>query len=370
MEAKSEVEPRKTPFHDLLVGYGGQFAEYDGALYPDTFGDFEAEYKAQRENFGIFDCSPVNKWEFRGPDATTAAQRVHTNAIGPEAIGQLRYGAFCDAEGLVYDDGTVYKLADDHLWVMTNKKAGRAELFAEATEGLDVEIRDITDELPHLYVQGPASRDALTPLTEADLSELGYFRFTPDRVSVAGVPIWLSRSGVSGELGYELFCRPEDAPDLLRNLVERTGGRLYGLQAIDPVRVEAGIIVTDYDYPEHVYTPYDLGLDRTVDLSQDFLGRDALIVVEREPRKRQLTTVRLSSEDLPESGAELVHGGAGSGALSSPTVSPLFGPIALAIIKAELASPGTEFQIAGTSITATVNDTHPAYDPEKKRPRA
>jgi aminomethyltransferase len=366
----TDITARKTPFYDVMAELGAEFTELFGALWPDHFGDVDAEYDAQRQGVGVFDASPINKWEFRGPDATMAAQRVHTNNIVGEAIGQVRYGAFCDANGLMIDDGTVFKLAEDHLWVMTNKDT-RAEHFAQVTGDLEVEIESITERLPHLFVQGPKSREALAPLTGVDLSKLNYFRFLPDQVTVAGIPVWLSRTGVSGELGYELFCRPDDAPALLRRLLQDTGARPYGLQAIEPVRIEAGVIVTDTDYPEHTYTPFDVSFDRLVDLRRDFLGRETLAQLEPEARRYRLTTLRLDSDQLPEYGSPLTRDGEPVGTLTSPTISPYAGPIALAIVKADLALPGTRLDVGSgeSTLAAVVHDSHPAYDPEKKRPR-
>lgn len=367
----SQTAARKTPFHDVMAEMGAEFTELFGALWPDHFGDLDAEYRAQREGVGVFDASPINKWDFRGSDATVAAQRVHTNNIIGETVGQVRYGAFCDADGLMIDDGTVFKLADDHLWVMTNKDT-RAEHFADVTSDLDVEIESITDRLPHLFFQGPKSREALAAVTDADLSKLNYFRFLPKRANVVGVPVWLSRTGVSGELGYEFFCRPDDAPELLRNLIRETGARPYGLQAIEPVRIEAGVIVTDTDYPEHTHTPFDVSFDRLVDMERDFVGRDALVRIDREPRRYRLTTLRLESQELPEYGSPLTRAGEVVGTLTSPTVSPYAGPIALAILRAELAVPGTQIDVGSgeSARPAVVHDCHPAYDPEKKRPRS
>ncbi|MFD5228794.1 aminomethyltransferase family protein [Streptomyces qaidamensis] len=362
---------RKTPFHDVTTELGAEFTELFGSLWPDHFGDVDAEYRAQRESVAVFDASPINKWEFRGPDAEVAAQRVHTNNVVGAAFGQVRYGAFCDADGQMIDDGTVFKLASDHLWVMTNKNT-RAEHFANATSDLDVQIEDITEDLPHLFFQGPGSREALAPITDADLTRLGWFRFYPEQVTVAGIPVWLSRTGVSGELGYELFCRPDVAPDLLRALLRETGARPYGLTAIEPVRIESGIIVTDTDYPEHTYTPYDVSFDHLIDLRRDFLGRDALAALEPEPRRYRLTTLRLDAEELPEYGTALTREGERVGTLTSPTLSPYAGPIALAIVEAPLAVPGTRLEVAsgGSPSGAVVHKSHPAYDPEKRRPRS
>lgn len=367
----SQSTVRKTPFHDVMAEQGAEFTELFGSLWPDHFGDVDAEYRAQREGVGVFDASPINKWEFRGPDAEVAAQRVHTNNIIGAAVGQVRYGGFCDAEGRLIDDGTVFKLAHDHLWVMTNKDT-RAEHFAETTSDLDVQIEDITEDLPHLFFQGPGSREALRSITDADLARLKWFRFLPEQVTVAGVPVWLSRTGVSGELGYELFCRPDVAPDLLRGVLRETGARPYGLTAIESVRIESGIIVTDTDYPEHTYTPFDVSFDHLVDLRRDFLGRDVLAALEPMPRRYRMITVRLDSAELPGYGTAVTRDGERVGTLTSPTISPYAGPIALAIVEAPLAVPGTRLEVVDgdSALGAVVHDSHPAYDPEKNRPRS
>lgn len=360
--------PRTTAFHEATSELGARYTELFGALWPDQYGDLDAEYRAQRHDVGVMDASPINKWDFRGPDAVQAAQRVHTNNIVGAAIGQVRYGAFTDARGKAIDDGTVFKVAQDHLWVMTNKNT-RAQHFAEATADLDVEIVDITDQMPHLFFQGPRSREALAAITDADLSTLGWFRFLPEQVRVAGVPVWLSRTGVSGELGYEFFCRPQDAPELLRNVVKETGARPYGLASIEVARIEAGVIVTDTDYPEGVYTPYDLSFDRLVDLRRDFLGRDVLAAGGPQARTHRMVSLRLDAGELPEYGTALIHQGRTVGQLTSPTHSPVFGPISIAIVEVDLAQPGTRLEVAGGP-GAVVNPTHPVYDPEKKRPRS
>ena len=158
----------------------------------------------------------------------------------------------------------MFKHADDHLWVMTNGME-RAEYFAEATKGLDVSVDYIARELPNLQIQGPRSRELLRTLTDADVDSLRYFRFIPEPVNVGGVPVWLSRTGFSGELGFELFLRPEHAGDLWA-AVEGAGATPYGVEVIEPLRIETGMVVTDYDYAEHERSPFDLGMDRLVAL--------------------------------------------------------------------------------------------------------
>jgi aminomethyltransferase len=168
----------KSPFYESAAAMGATFMEEGGWYWTEGFGDTDGEYRAVREDLAFWDVSPLNKWEFRGPDALAAAQRVHTNNIAGLDVGQVRYGAFCDADGLMVDDGTVYRL-DDRVWVMTNG-ADHVEHFAEVTAGLDVEIEAVTRSMPHLGLQGPRAREALAPLCDIDVASIKYFRFVPE----------------------------------------------------------------------------------------------------------------------------------------------------------------------------------------------
>jgi aminomethyltransferase len=363
-------DSRRTAFHDIMAKSAKGFMEEAGWWWVEGFGDPDTEYKAVREDVGVWDVSPLNKWDFRGADAAEAAQRVHSNDILGMRVGQVRYGAFLDEDGLLVDDGTVFKHADDHLWVCTNGLE-HEEYFADASKGLDVEVEYIAPDLPHLQVQGPRSREALQGLTDADLGSLRYFHFFPEQVSVGGVPVWLSRTGFSGELGYELFTRPQHAEDLWR-VIEGTGAVPYGVDVVEPLRIEAGMIVTDYDYEAHQRTPYDLGLDRVVALDAEgsFMGKDALREVAASPPNR-FKTIRLDGEPLPEYGAIVTRDGEEVGVLTSPAVSPVHGPIGLAILRADVASEGTTVDVAagGGTIGGTV-DVLAVHDPEKRRPRS
>ena len=324
---------------------------------------------ASARTSGYGTCPPLNKWEFRGPDALAAAQRLHSNNILGLAVGQVRYGALCDSDGLMVDDGTVYGLAD-RVWVMTNSSEHAAH-FAEATSGLDVEIEAITLAMPHLGLQGPRARQALAPLCEADLTGLGYFRFLPEPTRVGGVPCVVSRTGFGGELGYELFCRPDDAADLWEVVISQMKARPFGVGVLESLRVEAGLIVLDYDDQAHERTPFDLSLDKMVALGKvEFLGSAALEAVAADPPRR-FKTLQLDGEELPDYGVEVRRGGEAVGTLTSPAVSPRFGPLALAILDAEVAVDGAlvEVELGGGTIGATVAPLA-IYDPGKRRPRA
>jgi aminomethyltransferase len=342
--------------------------EEAGWWWVTNFGDPDAEYRAVRDGVGVWDLSPLNKWEFRGPDAPEAAQRLHTNDIAGMRDGQVRYGGFVDEDGLLVDDGTVFRHAADHFWVCTNSNE-RAEYFAESTKGLDVAIAYIAPELPSMQIQGPKSRDLVRTLTDAPVDELRYFTFFPQQVTFGGVPVWLSRTGFSGELGYEVFLRADQALALWE-AVEAAGATPYGVDIIEPVRVETGMIVTDYDYEPHQRSPFDLGLDRVVKLGRGCMGDAALKEAAAEHPNR-FVTIRLGSTTLPEYGAKVTRDGEDVGVLTSPAESPRYGAIGLAILAANAAQPGTEVQVDadGGPIDGTV-DVLAIHDPNKERPRA
>jgi aminomethyltransferase len=364
-------EAIKTAFHEVTTAQGGTHVEDGGWMWLDGFGDVGKEYAAIRDDVAVWDVSPLNKWDFRGPDALRAAQRVFSNdALGLQ-VGQARYGAFLDEDGLMVDDGTVFNTGGGHCWVMTNGKDHQGYL-GEALKDLDVEFEWIAPRMPHLGVIGPRSREVVRKLTDADVDALRYFRFLSDPVKVAGVEVVLSRTGFGGELGFELFLTdPADAEELW-NAVVGAGVTPFGADAIELARVEAGLIVTDYDYEAHQRTPFDFNLDRFVrlDAPGEFLGKAKLREVAADPPNR-FVTLRYEADALPEYGAAVTKAGEEIGVLTSPTETPRFGKIGIAVVPTAEANVGTTLGVAlgdGT-VEATV-DVLPIYDTNKDRPRA
>ena len=212
--------------------------------------------------------------------------------------------------------------------------------------------------MPHLGVIGPRSRELVQKLTDADVSQLRYFRFIPDVVEVAGVPVYLSRTGYGGELGYELFLTdPADATELW-NAVLGAGATPFGAEAIEILRIEAGLIVTDYDYEAHQRSPYDFNLDRFVALDKDvdFAGKERLREIAANPPNR-LVTLKVEGDTLPEYGATVTKEGDEVGVLTSPTDSPRYGKIGIAIVRSGHAAPDAQLEVAagGETAPATVD---------------
>ena len=180
----------RTAFDRVQREQGCEFMDWEGWYWPSTFGDAEAEHRAVREDVGVWDESPLRKWDFRGADALAAADRIFTNDMAGLEVGQIRYAPFCDADGKMVGDGTVFKFADDHAWVITALDSD-LDHFREVVGGLDVEMTPITEELPHVQLQGPRSREVLSGLTDSDV---GGARLLP-------VPARGGRGGRSPGLG-------------------------------------------------------------------------------------------------------------------------------------------------------------------------
>ena len=200
---------------------------------------------------------------------------------------------------------------------------------------------------------------------------LPYFRFLPHQVHVGRVPVWVSRTGYSGELGFELFTEPDYAAELWGVLTE-AGAKPYGLSAVETLRIESGLIFIGYDYFQHETDPFDMSLDKVVRLDTgDFCGKAALAETAKSPPLRLVTLV-VDGTDVPEYGAAVTKDGAPAGTLTSPAESPTLGKvIGMAALKTGVAGKGETVEVAlgdGT-VSATVDD-FPIYDPQKTRPRA
>jgi aminomethyltransferase len=364
------VDVIRTAFNGVQRELGCEFMDWEGWYWPNQFGDPVAEHDAVRQDVGVWDESPLRKWDFRGRDALGAADRIFTNDILGLEVGQIRYGPFCDEHGKMVGDGTVFKLAEDRAWVITALDSD-LEHFHEVVRGLDVAIEPITEELPHVQLQGPRSREVLSGLCDANVHDLPYFRFWPEQVRVGGVPCWVSRTGYSGELGYEIFCAPEHADDLWRALSD-AAAHPYGLAAVETLRIESGLIFIGYDYFQHETDPFDVSLDKVIRLDTgDFHGKAALEETAKSPPRR-MVTLALEGDEVPEYGSDVHKDGEPAGTLTSPCESPTLGKvIGLAVLETRFAREGETVEVAvGDGTVSAKVEPLPIYDPEKRRPRS
>ena len=358
-----------TPVQQLQTELGVEFYEWDGWPWPSSFGDAVAEYLAVRNAVGVVDSSGLRKWELRGPDAVRAADRIVTQDCSAMPVGRVHYTPVCGDDGMMLDDITVFRLADDRVMLVSGLLASEAH-FARPIGDLDVELVPLSSERASLQLQGPRSREVLTGVTDVDLGQLAYFHCAEG--AVAGQDCIVSRTGYSGELGYELFSSPEAAATIWKALLDagaEHGIRPYGLEAADYLRVESGLIFVTFDYMPGDWSPFELGLGWAVKLDKgDHVGKQALARLAGEKPRRRVTGLAFDGDEAPEPGTVVEQDGAEVGAVTVAVRSSLLDRVlALALIDGGIAEkPGTRVEVdgAGAEVAAI-----PFHDPERARPR-
>jgi aminomethyltransferase len=265
----------------------------------------EHEYHAIRHAAALIDVSPLYKYRITGPDASRLVDRVITRDVRKMTVGQVWYTPWCDEEGKVIDDGTVTRLEDQVFrWTAADPSL---RWFRQNAAGLDVRIEDISEQVAALALQGPTSARVLRAASNADIDALKYFRVTSGRIG--RVPVEISRTGYTGDLGYEIWMRADAALDVWDALMHE--GRPYdikpaGMLALDLARVEAGLLLIDVDFnssrkaliESQKYTPFEMGLGRLVTVDKGpFVGRAALAAEQRSGPVRMVVGLQI---DWPE----------------------------------------------------------------------
>jgi len=357
----------------------------------------EHEYNAIRNAAALIDVSPLFKYSVTGRDATKLVNRVITRDINKVSVGQVIYCCWCDEAGHVIDDGTITRLEENkYRWTAADPSL---RWFRQNALGLDVQIEDISDKVAALALQGPTSGRLLQRAAVANITNLKYFRFT--RGKIGGVDVDISRTGYTGDLGYEIWI-PWDEAGRVWDALMAAGGEFdihpAGMLALDVARIEAGLILIEVDYfsskksliDSQKYSPYEIGLGRLVDLKKEhFIGRAALEEVNKRGAKRVLMGLDVNWPDIerqfeaaglapqiPSAASRVAvpvyRGGLQVGKATSTTWSPtLKKMIALATLNREHAAAGTELQIELTveavrqKVRATVREL-PFFNPPRK----
>jgi len=352
-------ETKETGFHECFARHTRDFIEYNGYWLANQMTNHGAiaEYWACREKAAIMDLSPLRKYEVTGPDAEELMQLGVTRNMKKLAVGQVVYTAMCYEHGGMIDDGTVFRLGDTNFrWVGGNDDSGLWLKQLAKDKGLNAWVRPSTDQLCNVAVQGRVSKEILsqviwTPPTQPTVDELGWFRFTVARLGdFHGPACVVSRTGYSGELGYEVFCHPKDAVeifDAIWAVGEPLGMLPLGLAALDLLRIESGLIFAGYEFSDQT-DPFEAGISFTVPLKSkedDFIGRKALEERKAHPQK-QLVGLAIEGGLVPANGDCLRIGKAQVGEITSAMKSPLLGQvIALARIDVTHAEIGTELDV-------------------------
>ncbi|MDH4607489.1 aminomethyltransferase family protein [Pseudomonas sp. BN102] len=382
------VLTRESGFHLGTSALTRQFVDYRGFWTPIQFDGHGAieEYHGCREKVAVMDLSALRKFEVLGPDAEALLDHCLTRDVRKLAVGQVVYSAMCYEHGGMLDDGTLLRLGPDAFrWIGGEDYAGIWLREQAENLGMKVWIKSASEQIHNVAVQGPLARALLkdmiwTPGTQPKLEDLGWFRFLVGRLDdYNGPPLMVSRTGYTGELGYEIWCHPDDAITVwqrLWQLGEPLGLVPLGLQALDMLRIEAGLIFAGYEFSDQT-DPFEAGIGFCVPLKSkqaDFIGRDALLRRSANPQHK-LVGLELDGNE-PAAHGDCVHvGRAQVGVVTSATRSPVLGRnIALCRLDIGYCEPGTVVEVGKLDgqqkrIRATVSSTTVAYDPEKTRVR-
>ena len=357
----------------------------------------EHEYNAIRNACALIDISPLYKYLVTGKDATKMVNRVITRDINKVAVGQVIYACWCDEDGKVIDDGTITRREENkYRWTAADTSL---RWFRQNGLNMDVQIEDISEQTAALALQGPASAKLLKTVADADIVNLKYFRKTSGKIG--GVPVDISRTGYTGDLGYEIWMPWNEAVRVWDALMDK--GKQFdihaaGMLALDVARVEAGLLLIEVDYisskkaliPAQKYSPYELGFGKMVHLDKEnFIGKRALARDHKQGVARQLVGLEVDWVEVEEQfdkfglspaapsqasrvAVPVYSGDKHVGKATTTAFSPLLKKlIALASIGAEYSKPGTKLQMELTieaqrmKTTATVVPL-PFFNPKRK----
>ena len=394
---------RRTPLYDFhfrsarnVIKGGGDF------MFPTSYTSPVEEHLNVRRNVGMQDLSTMGEVDIKGPGAERLVRRLLVNEVKDMEPGQLRYSTMCNERGGIVDDVTVYKFDEEHFMIVTSSgpRVRSYRWISEHAEGSSAYVTDMTAAIALISVQGPLSRMYLKSVAEGvDLDSLRFFRFAPG--TIGGVEIIISRSGYTGELGYELYV-PADQAGWLWEHILRSGKefelRPYGVEAMQSLRIEKALPLYGPDISEE-HTPFHLGLDRWIRFNKrDFIGREALLRAQERGLDRRWVGLILESEvpasrgdgiyaigdvatyrEVVETGAEageyedtLTPGNRQVGLVTSSAWGPSVGKtLALAYVDTAHAWPGGNLivEVNGRSVPAKVAQT-PFFDPEMARARS
>ncbi|MGZ8379724.1 MAG: glycine cleavage system aminomethyltransferase GcvT [Gemmatirosa sp.] len=356
-DAVADQALKRTPLHEQHRALGAKIVPFAGYEMPVQYpGGITAEHRAVREACGVFDVSHMGEFIVTGPDAVAFVNHVTTNDVAKLAVGQVHYSTILNERGTIEDDCLVYRLAD-HLMIVVNASNREKDLaHVLAYKGdFDVTVEDRSDDYALLAVQGPKTEAILQTLTETDLSAIGYYWFAEG--AVAGVSGIVSRTGYTGEDGFELYVPAADAPRLWDALVATGQVTPAGLGARDTLRLEMGMALYGNDIDDTV-TPYEANLAWLVKLPKgDFVGKAALEAQKAAGIPRRLVGFTVTERAIPRHGYPVLFEGQECGVVRSGTMSPTLGvAIGTAYVPAAAAAPGTtiEIDVRGKRVPATV----------------
>jgi aminomethyltransferase len=347
MTANDSGALKRTPLHDIHVALGAKIVPFAGYEMPVQYPTgITVEHKAVRERCGMFDVSHMGEVLVKGPDAIRFVNSVTSNDVAALAVGQVQYSTLLRADGTIVDDLLVYRFADHLMLVInaSNRDKDLAHLEAHRA-GFDCTLTDVSDATALLAVQGPLAPAIVASLASVPLDGIKYYWFTEG--TVAGVPCIISRTGYTGELGFELYFDQAHAAAVWQAVMGAGDVTPAGLGCRDSLRLEAGMCLYGHELDDRT-TPLEAGLNWLVKLGkgEPFLGKDVLVRQHQEGTDRKLVGFTFDERAIPRHGYGVVYGGVPSGVVCSGTMSPTLGmPIGTCYLPTAAAVEGTTFDV-------------------------
>jgi len=361
---------KKTPLNAVEHELGGKMIDFGGWELPVQFTGIIEEHQAVRTNAGLFDVSHMGEILVKGPESLTLLQKATCNDVSKLEDGRAQYNGLLYPTAGFVDDILIYRMSGDDYFVVVNAANTDKDYdwLVDCAKGLDVNVKNASAEYAQLALQGPNAEKILRPLTDTDLAQMKYYRFS--RGKVDGVAAIISRTGYTGEDGFELYVAPAESPRLFKKLVA-AGATPCGLGSRDTLRLEAKMALYGNDI-DHSTTPLEADLAWIVKLDKgDFMGRDVLERERAEGPKRKLVGFEMVDRGIARHGYPIVDSSEEIGVVTSGTHSPtLKKPIGLAYLPPDKSAPGTEFTvlIRGKEARARVVPT-PFYKRPKEQSR-
>lgn len=350
---------KRTPLFDEYAKYGGKTIDFGGWELPVQFSSIKEEHDAVRNRAGLFDVSHMGEIFVEGPDALAYLQKVLSNNVEKIAIGSAQYSALCYENGGVVDDLIAYRLEENKYLLCVN--AANIEKDVEwLTKHLfgDVTLTNASDDFAQIALQGPLAAEVLQTLTSENLDEIKFMKFI-DNLDVSGYPVLLSRSGYTGEDGFELYGKPEAIVALWNKILEDERVSPAGLGCRDTLRFEACLPLYGQELSPEI-TPLEAGIGFAVKLDTDFIGRDALAKQKKEGLTRKIVGIEMVGKGIPRHGYKVLNGDEEVGVVTTGTQTPTSKRnIGLALLAIDQTAVGTELdiEIRGKRVPAVVVET-------------
>ena len=347
----------ETAFYKFHVDAGAKMVEFAGYMMPIQYKGISAEHLAVRENVGLFDLSHMGEFDVIGDDAIEFLQHVTTNNVAALEVGQIQYSCMTKPDGGIVDDLLVYRLADKYMLVVNAANIQKDFAWLESHLSGDVKLVNRSDDFSLLAIQGPKAATLFARLTNYNLDEMTYYSSAV--AEITGCNVLFSRTGYTGEDGFELYITPEHTETLWQAITEAGKHhdlQLIGLAARDSLRLEMKMGLYGNDIDETT-NPIEAGLGWIVDLDTEFIGRDEVARMKADKPKRRLVCLELTERAIPRKGYDLLVEGKPVGKVTSGAFSPsLQKPIALGYVPRQHAKSGSliELEIRNKRFTAEV----------------